>query len=370
MMPRAIWRYLSISPYRFVLFCVLFALLPPPLWAQAETLRIATFNTELSRNGPGLLLRDIERGEDAQIAAVIAVITKVQPDILLLQGIDWDHENLALKALERQLAQEGAPYPHLFAGQPNAGLATGIDLDGDGHLGGPGDSQGYGDYTGRGGMAVLSRYPLLVDELVDLSPLVWRDIPGASLPRHPDGSPFPSPQAQAVQRLSSTAHWVLPVALTNGGRLTLLCFQATPPLFDGVEDRNALRNADEIRLWQVFLDGQLPAELASPPTQNYVLAGGANLDPDTGQGRRKSIARLLQDPRLQDPRPQSPQAGTQTVDWGQGRRMRVDYLLPSQDWQIAASGVAWPDSATSPAAIASRHRLVWLDIILDETAGR
>ncbi|WP_375698950.1 endonuclease/exonuclease/phosphatase family protein [Pseudophaeobacter sp. TrK17] len=360
-----------------VLFSLLFACLAPPLMAQAETLRIATFNTELSRKGPGLLLRDITRGEDAQITAVITVITQAQPDILVLQGLDWDHDNLALKALARQLAQEGATYPHLFAGQPNAGLATDLDLDGDGRLGGPGDSQGFGDYTGRGGMAVLSRYPLVVEELIDLSPLVWRDIPGAALPQHPDGSPFPSKPAQAIQRLSSTAHWVLPVELANGSRLTLLCFQAAPPVFDGIEDRNGLRNADEIRLWQVFLDGlldglldrlldgQLPAEFARPPTKRFVIAGGANLDPDTGAGRRETIARLLQDPRLQEPRPLSPQGGAQTVDWGEGRRMRVDYLLPSQDWHVAASGVIWPDSATSAAAIASRHRLVWLDILLD-----
>nr|WP_254054881.1 endonuclease/exonuclease/phosphatase family protein [Pseudophaeobacter sp. EL27] len=344
---------------------LLFVLYGSALWSQTETLRIATFNTELSRKGPGLLLRDIERGGDEQIAAVVAVIAETQPDILLLQGVDWDHNNLALKALERKLAQAGSPYPHLFASQPNAGLATDLDLDGDGRLGGPGDSQGYGDYTGRGGMAVLSRYPLRVEEMIDLTPLVWRDIPGATLPKHPDGSPFPSEQAQAIQRLSSTVHWVLPVALGKGQRLTLLCFQAAPPLFDGIEDRNGLRNADEIRLWQVFLDGQLATQNALPPTNGFVIAGGANLDPDKGDGHRESIAQLLKDPRMQDPRPKSPQAGTETVDWGEGRHMRVDYLLPSAELQVAGAAVVWPDSASSPAASASRHRLVWVDLILD-----
>jgi len=360
-MPWAMWRALSILPG----LSLLFVLYGSVLWSQAETLRIATFNTELSRKGPGLLLRDIERGEDKQITAVIAVISEAQPDILVLQGIDWDYNNLALSALEHALAQAGAPYPHLFASQPNAGLATDLDLDGDGRLGGSGDSQGYGDYTGRGGIAVLSRYPLRVEEMIDLTPLLWRDIPGATLPKHPDGSPFPSEQAQAIQRLSSTVHWALPVALGNSQRLTLLCFQAAPPLFDGVEDRNGLRNADEIRLWQVFLDGQLATKNAPPPTKGFVIAGGANLDPDKGDGRRESIAQLLKDPRLQDPRPMSPQAGTETVDWGEGRRMRVDYLLPSQDWQITGSGVVWPDSPASPAAGASRHRLVWVDLLLN-----
>ena len=357
----AMWRYLSILPY----LTLLIPLVALPRLPQAETLRIATFNTELSRKGPGLLLRDIERGEDTQIAAVIAVIAEANPDILLLQGIDWDNNNQALKALTQRLAQAGSPYPHLFASQPNAGLATELDLDGDGRLGGPGDSQGYGDYTGRAGLAVLSRSPLVLDEMQDLSALLWREIPGATLPQHPDGSPFPSPQAQAIQRLSSTAHWVLPIMLANGQRLTLLCFQAAPPLFDGAEDRNGQRNADEIRLWQVFLDGLLPVELAPPPTRRFVIVGGANLDPNQGDGRRDSIAQLLQDRRLQDPLPYSAQANTATVDWGEGRRMRVDYLLPSQDWQVAAAGVVWPESDSSPAAHASRHRLVWVDLVLD-----
>jgi len=47
--------------------------------ATAETLRIATFAAPLSRDGPGLLLRDIEKGEDAQILAVRDIIAKVSP---------------------------------------------------------------------------------------------------------------------------------------------------------------------------------------------------------------------------------------------------------------------------------------------------
>jgi len=92
-----------------------------------------------------------------------------------------------------------------------------------------------------------------------------------------------------------------------------------------------------------------------------VIAGGANLDPNRGDGRRSAIAELLADPRLQDPRPTSPEAGLNTVEWQRAGRMRVDYLLPSADLQVLDAGVAW--SPTSD--LASRHRLVWLDISLD-----
>ena len=332
----------------------------------ADTLRIATFNTELSRKGPGVLLRDIERGKDPQINAVIAQITSVNPDILVLQGIDWDYENRTLQALQHRLQQSGATYPHIFALQPNSGMASDLDLDGDGRLGGPRDSQGYGSFTGQDGNAVLSRLPIDRDTVRDLSPLLWRDLPGAQLPQHPDGSPFPSAEAQQAQRLSSTAHWVIPLSAPDGSTLTLLTFQATPPLFDGPEDRNGKRNADEIRMWQLLLDGALgPA-----PQTPLVIAGGASLDPHRGDGQRRAITALLADPRLQDPGPTSPEAGLSTVEWENAGRMRVDYLLPSADLKVLEAGVFWPPdsepTSDQTGALASRHRLVWLDISLDQ----
>ena len=94
-----------------------------PLAAPAETaialqtdrIRIATFNTELSRKGPGLLLRDLLRQKDPQIAAVTETITAADPDILLLQGMDWDLNSATLNAFADLLAETIAPYPHRFA---------------------------------------------------------------------------------------------------------------------------------------------------------------------------------------------------------------------------------------------------------------
>lgn len=340
--------------------------MPPPQQqpAQAGSLRIASFNTELSRRGPGLLLRDIERGEDPQVAAVIAVIAAARPDVLLLQGIDWDLENRAMQALQRRLAKAGAHYPHLLSLQPNAGLPPPqpLDMDGDGRTGGPGDNQGYGRFRGQGGMALLSSLPVEDAEVRDLSDLLWRDLPQAQLPRTADGRPFPSAAAQQVQRLSDTGHWLVPLRLPGGGRLQLMAFHASPPVFDGPEDRNGLRNHDEIRLWQLLLDGRLAQVPAPAPP--FVIAGDANLDPRRGAGRKAAIRELLADPRLQDPQPRSPAAGTATVEWQDAGRMRVDYVLPSAALQVTGAGVYWPDGPGHPAAAASRHRLVWVDIAL------
>ena len=44
-------------------------------------IRIATWTPDLSRKGPGLLLKDIRSGKDAQIAAAVQVIVAARPDI-------------------------------------------------------------------------------------------------------------------------------------------------------------------------------------------------------------------------------------------------------------------------------------------------
>lgn len=349
--------------------------------AAAERLRVAVYATELSRDGPGLLLRDIRRGGEAQVEAVVATIARANADVLLLTGIDWDLGGAALAALADRLAEAGAPYPHRFAAEPNAGRPTGLDLDGDGRTYRAADAQSWGLFSGQNGLALLSRLPIRTAGIRDFTALLWADLPGATLPTV-DGAPFPSAEAQAVQRLSATGHWDVPLALPDGRSLRILAFAATPPVFDGPEDRNGLRNADEIRFWRLYLDGALGHPPPEPP---FVLLGTANLDPVDGEGRHAAIRALLADPRLTDPAPRSPgaaaaadpaQAGDparDTVDWwdenGGPGNLRVDYVLPAAGLTVLDAGVLWSDPAADPApaaeeAAASRHRLVWVDLDL------
>ncbi|WP_349813529.1 endonuclease/exonuclease/phosphatase family protein [Pseudosulfitobacter pseudonitzschiae] len=348
-----------------ILWVCTFGLLSFP--AFAEILRIATYNTELARNGPGLLLRDIAGGKDAQIDAVVAVLVHTQADIVVVQGFDYDLTGAALAAFAKLLDAQGLRYPHQFALRPNTGMPTGQDMDGDGRLGGPRDAQGYGAFSGQGGMAVLSRYPVARDAVRDFSGLLWADLPGATLPRT-DAGPFPDAKAQAAQRLSSTAHWVVPIDVPQVGRVTLLTYHATPPVFDGPEDRNGQRNADETRFWQVYLDGAFgPA-----PSDRFVLLGDANLDPAAGDGHKHVMRQLLDDPRLTDTAPTSAGAAatgdtTDTADWDDPYpgNLRADYVLPSADWTVTDSGVVWPahpDPMADAVVRASRHHLVWVDL--------
>lgn len=340
--------------------------------AQAERLRIATYNADLSRKGPGLLARDLASGEDPQSAAVVRVIAAADADLLLLTEVDWDRDHTALSALQSALAAAGASYPFAYAPQPNSGLPTGLDLDGDGKSGGPRDAQGYGRFPGHRGMALLSRLPIEAEAARDFSALLWGDLPGGRLPQ------AGLPEAAApLLRLSTTGHWDVPVILPGGGRLRLLAWSASPPAFRPLA-ANIARNHDEAAFWTLYLNGALPW---SAPQAPFVLLGDANSDPADGSGDPAAMRALLADPRLTDPQPASPggaaaalpdKAGDpalDTADWAENRNvrdnLRVDYVLPSADLKVVGQGVLWPSPGDPLAPVvkaASPHRLVWIDV--------
>ena len=327
------------------------------------------------------MLRDILKGEDPQVLAAQAMIVAVDPDILLLTRFDYDLGLHALSAFADALARAGARYPYLFALAPNSGVATGFDLDGDGLTGTARDAQGYGDFAGNGGMALLSRLPIAAIGARDFSGMLWRDLPGAQL------AELPEDDSNAIQRLSSVGHWDVPVILPDGTALHLLAYHAGTPAFDGPQDRNGKRNSDENAFWLRYLEGALPWP---PPDAPLVILGDANLDPIDGDGKRGAIRALLEHPDLQDPQPKSAGAvqaalaqgginarhrgdpALDTADWrdrnGPGN-LRVDYVLPSRDLKVLDAGVFWPAPNEADAATlrdrdpsVSWHGLVWVDI--------
>ncbi len=320
------------------------------------------------------MLRDILKGDDPGVLSAIGVIAKAAPDVLVLQGIDWDHGGHAIAALADALADAGADYPHRHAGRPNAGMRTDLDLDGNGRTAEPRDAQGFGRFPGEGAMAVLSRHPL--GPVRDFTDMLWRDLPGA-IPPTVDGAPFPSAAAMEVQRLSSVAHWEVPVTLPGGEAVTLLTWHATPPVFDGPEDRNGRRNHDEAALWLRHLEGALGVPAPAGPV---IVLGDANLDVADGDGLPEAMVALLDHPRLQDPRPKGALAAAanpghagdpalDTADWNDpedGRpddpgNLRVDYVLPSVDFAVTGAGIVFGEDEA-----ASRHGLVWVDLELKD----
>lgn len=298
--------------------------------AQADGLRLATWNADLSRDGPGLLLRDILTGKDAGVAAVVAGLAAVRPDVVLLTRMDQDLNGVALAALAERLAAAGVDYPYRLAPVQNRGLASGADLNGNGRLAEAEDAQGYGRFSGDGAMALLSRWPLVL--VADHSAMLWADLPGARLAQVPQA-------ARGVQRLSSSAHWELAVD-TPQGRLTLLAWAATPPLFDA---RNPDRNHDEAAIWLHRLDGRL----GQPPPAPLVLIGLANLAP--GQGDGAALAALATHPALHP----FPHDASADLDAGPAA---LSLIQPGRGLAIRGHGLHPP--RPEPA----QHRMVWVDL--------
>jgi hypothetical protein len=292
-----------------------------------------------------LLLRDIQKGEDDSLTAINVTISQAAPDVLVLTDFDYDLDGLALAAFAQGF---GARYPYLFALRPNAGLATGHDIDGNGWTGDARDAQGYGRFAGDGGIAIMSRYPIEVEAVTDLSAVLWRDLPDAVLPQVDDASFFP-PEVLDILRLSSNAHWIVPIRLPDATLVSIMAFAATPPVFDGPEDMNGLRSRDELKLWEHVLDGKF-----GPIPDSFVLAGNSNLDPTGGEGDRAAMAVFLARADLTDPH-----AGTTNADWGpeSAGKLRVIYVLPSAEWQVVGASGSGPltDKGGS-------HALVWVDI--------
>ena len=303
--------------------------------ANADDVRIATFNTELARKGPGLLLRDI-LDPTPDVQSVQDAINTVNPDIIAIQSFDYDLTSAALKAFSDSLA---SPYPYFFALPPNTGVPTGVDLNSDGRTGTEKDAQGFGAFRGQGGMAILSRFPFQTEAAIDHSDIIWSSIEGGLW----DAPDVLNAAARPLQRLSTTAHWQVPLKI-NGMTLTLLTYHASPPVFDGPEDRTGRRNADETLFWLPILES----------VKNPILLGDANLDPTRGDGRSDAMKRLLAHPALQDPHAQS-----DSVVFQQTGPLRVDYVLPATTLDIADAGVYWPQGDDP-----SRHALIWVDVSL------
>ena len=294
-------------------------------------MRVAYFHSELSRDGPGLMLRDILSGED-QVEAFLRVVAAANADVLVLADVDYDLDGVALAALAERMGD----YPQRFAARPNRGVPSGRDLNGDGRVGGPGDAEGYGEFAGQGGMAVMSRLPILVEEVQDFSNFAWVDLPGH----------LSVGDGRDPHRLSTTVHWDVPVTLPGGAALHLLIWHATAPVFDGPEDRNGRRNHDETRFWQVYLEGGLTVV---PPSE-FIIMGTANADPFDGERQPEAIRSLLGHPLVQDTRPAS--------DGAIEASLADDGVNVGQLGTPSLDTVDWPDDPGGPGNLRVRDELL------------
>jgi endonuclease/exonuclease/phosphatase family metal-dependent hydrolase len=371
-----------------------------------DTLRIATYNVSLYDDAAGGLVRRLESGDD-RARRIAAVLQHVRPDIVLLNEFDHDAAHRAADLFQRDYLERAQPdggdplrYPYRYLAPVNTGVPSGLDLDGSGTVGGEGrdrgnDAWGYGLHPGQYGMLVLSRYPIDAAKVRTFQLLKWSAMPGAARPIDPGtGAPYYTDATWAQLRLSSKSHWDVPIE-TPAGTVHLLASHPTPPVFDGPEDRNGARNADEIRLWREYISpGDKPwlcddAGRCSgfDADARFVIAGDLNNDPADGDGRHEAIVELLEHPRvLRHATPRSEGAAETgaayaaagiehrgaaahaTGDFGPKiGTLRLDYVLPSTGLHLVDSGVYWPASTDPASALvdASDHRLVWVDVAID-----
>lgn len=361
----------------------------------AEVIRVATWNLSLNRAQAGELRRDLEQGTHPQLAAIGAVVRRVDPDVLLVNEFDYDDSGTS----QRVFRDRWLPlFKFLYSAPSNTGLPSGKDLDNNGEIGGGEDAFGFGLFPGQYGLLLLSKYPIQADRIRTFQKFLWRDMPNAAMP-----AGWYSADEQAVLRLSSKSHWDVPLTLPGNRAVHLLVSHPTPPTFDGPEDRNGRRNNDEIRLWADYLSGGTKAAYlvddrhrrgGLAPGKPFVLLGDMNSDPADGDGYGAGVRQLLTHPRVHPdaatrlaPRSRgaveaaNEQAGINRRHRGEtaldsgdfndrfAGNLRLDYVLPSKEFGICGSGVFWPARsepdrllAYPPGVTISDHHLLWMDI--------
>jgi len=343
--------------------------------------RFATFNASLNRGSAGLLTTHLSNPavDDQfrrQAKNVAEVVQRVRPDVLLVNEFDPLNNDAADSGPEDLfrdnflgVSQNGAQpieYPYAFIAPSNTGVPSGKDLDNSGGApGGPNDAFGFGFFPGQFGMVVYSRYPIDYASVRTFQLFKWRDMPGNLIP-----TPFYSPDAVEILRLSSKSHWDVPIEI-GGKTVHFLVSHPTPPVFDGTEDRNGRRNHDEIRFWADYVSpgqsryiyddfgtygGLKPGEL-------FVIAGDQNSDPLDGDSIPGSIQQLLEHP-LVNTKTTPDSAGAVEATTLQGGanalhrsdprfdtadfadtapgNLRADYVLPRKTLQLVDAGVFWP----------------------------
>jgi len=363
-----------------------------------ETLRLATFNVAMGRSHEGELTQALQQQSDTRLQALAAIIQEVRPDILVLNEFDYDPAVDAPRLLRgnylgrSQHGQAAIDYPYYYRAGVNTGLESGLDLNGNGVLGEPEDAWGYGTFPGQYGMLVLSRFPVDPVRSRTFQKFAWASLPAARVPLNPDATVYYPDEIWHQLRLSSKNNW--DVAIDVEGRpLHLLVFHPTPPVFDGAENRNGLRNFDEIRFWVEYLAPQTATYLVDDQgrggglklEQPFVIAGDFNADPLDGDSMPGAVAQLLDHPRINRrciPFSNGAREATR-LQGGKNRQhrgnpasdtsdfndeltgnLRLDYLLPSAELNVSGCGVFWPAVGQAGHELIgfSDHRLVWLDI--------
>lgn len=370
---------------------------------NATEVTFATFNVSMEaqnylpkgqHGSPTVLAELLQTDNQPQIRNIANIIQLVRPDVLLLNEFDYIADSdSGIKAFIKNYLNKpqgtalAIDYPYFYYNTVNTGLPSPYDLDNNGKATGIGaDAWGFGFYPGQYGMVLLSKYPIDTAKVRTFQHFKWKDMPNFLPTLKADGSPWYSQEAWAEFPLSSKSHWDIPLTI-NGQTVHILASHPTPPVFDGEENRNGIRNHDEIRLWVDYITSEKAGYLYDDngkigglaENARFVLLGDQNASADNeGDALNASINALYNHVRVNNSLPPASKGGAEhtpdnakaayhTADW----RMRADYVLPSKaGFVIKDSGVFWPQKAdplyplVGSRGASSDHRLVWMKLEL------
>ncbi|MFC1507949.1 endonuclease/exonuclease/phosphatase family protein, partial [Pseudomonadota bacterium] len=363
-----------------------------------------------------------------QIRNVAAIIQKNRPNVLMMAEYNNDgtgEDKAALIGFQTNylsVAQsidgaggeanlEPIKFPHFESYSTNTGLFSGLDLNNDGKIEGPGDAWGFGFYHGQYAFALMSQYEIDTENTRTFQTFKWKDLEGAIIPTITicDGSQtiptgmkcgdeWYSAEEWEEVRLSSKNHVDAPIIIpTESGKevVHLLMSHPTPPVFD--PGKNKALNAAEVEFWNQYIQGK--EFIYDDAGQNggladgakFVIMGDQNLEPLAGDGE-SDVMKALHDNKLLNQEvmngklyPTSFGAAEHAVDKSldhpQPNRISstfglgVDYAMPSANMNIVDAGVYWAASYEEGRklfndarigkygdgkSVSSDHRMVWI----------
>jgi hypothetical protein len=313
-------------------------------------------------------------GSDQQASAAAEVIARHAADIVCINEIQYDMVNTPSQGMP------GAPFaqPGGFdGGAENAtrladrvrGFDAAVDYTdrlitrGNSGFYWNGDDlgqswyilRGWGEFAGRFNTAVLSRYPILRDQVRVITDVPWESLPENTIAQMERDLGFGVPPGFPIFEKSLN---IVPVDLGEHGILYLVLLHTVSPAFDPI---NPYRNYDELRALRMFLDAELPGVEPLPEGARFMVIGDLNADPDDGDGLPGAIQQVLEHPSVVAWFPEG--HGTKgdngqyntylsgcgnddgvVVNPTQKFQMQLDYILPSQNiGEPSAGAIFWPD---------------------------
>ncbi|WP_256687578.1 endonuclease/exonuclease/phosphatase family protein [Halococcus qingdaonensis] len=363
-----------------------------------EPVTFATYNVV------DLRTEQVQSSSDEQAAAAARVIQEIRPDVLVLNELTNNRQASRVKdvpsspsnarafvenylSVPQRSDLRGIEYPQTVMPTTNTGVASGLDLDnndtvdetpGDRTYGN--DAYGFGEFPGKYGLAILSRFPIRRDAIRTFRKFLWKDMPDNLLPRDPSTENYLSAAEAEEFRLSSKTHIDVPIEIGDEV-VHALAAHPTPPVFDGEGNFNGKRNHDEIRLLADYVAGadyiyDDSGKQGGLDDDSYVLMGDMNAAPGDAETLNAATEYFVEnDAFVATPFPTSPggaaKNGSRSRFWTAEFESQVDYVLPSPDLGRDQSSVVWPSAATTERGLldavrtASDHRFVWANVPIE-----